>query len=190
MSYTHRLRTILILLMAIGLAAALFFKESDRVAETNAPIALSPETQAGPEAIPEAPPALSSQEPMDSVQSDYAAPERTPITPPMRDHARKEVAENPHAAPKSLLNFANQIADRFDEVEKYPDQADHFMNELEECVRDSGNRMLSARALCLTNAEDLAAMFPQFSDRLNQLRASAPQDVADLARASSAGFED
>jgi hypothetical protein len=104
--------------------------------------------------------------------------------PPSSDQARSEVKENNHAAPKSLIQFANQIADRFDEVERSPDQADSFMSELEDCVKDGTQPMMSARALCLTNAEDLAAMFPQFKARFTQLKRDAPSEVLDLSRAT------
>jgi hypothetical protein len=58
------------------------------------------------------------------------------------------------------------------------------MSELEDCVKDGTQPMMSARALCLTNAEDLAAMFPQFKARFTQLKRDAPSEVLDLSRAT------
>lgn len=191
MSYSTKFRMLLLSIMVVGLALALLLRQGDspEIDPTDTPVA-----QASPPSS-----TLLAEDPAQEFQDteghgeseDLNTHQAAPLPPaPALDVAREEVRNNPHTPPKSLLQFANQIADRFDDVEKNPDQADAFMSELEDCVRDGNNRLTSARALCLTNAEDLGAMFPQLAERLNQLKASAPSEIRDLARATSMGYEE
>jgi hypothetical protein len=195
MSYSSKLRLLLLTIMALGIGIALLLRNSgDSSNSTEEKPVASKASQPAPSLAVEALPQYdvlapeSSDEMNDSISAHQSGPLSAGL--PTVETAREEVKANPHAPPKSLIQFANQVADRFDEVEKYPDQAESFLAELEECVRDSANRLTSARALCLTNAEDLGAMFPQYADRVNQLKSSAPPEVRDLARATSMGYEE
>ncbi len=101
------------------------------------------------------------------------------LEPPRTEQVRREIENDPHRTPPSLLRFAERMGEKMDIARVEAVFARDFMGELENCVQSSEGA-LSAKALCLRNAERLAGSHPQLNPILERMRSRAPEEVRDL----------
>lgn len=98
---------------------------------------------------------------------------------PDKNEVKEEVRKNPHATPKSLIDFAQAFAPLFEKSINNQVDASVFIDELDDCVSNESVPQ-SARAQCLLNAEKLSKIHPQLKEKTNKIRKEAPRDVKKL----------
>jgi hypothetical protein len=161
-------RRFFIAVFAIAFAFASFFFVRARSKTASPPeVALGePQPEPTPSALPEAfgyvLPAPSAT-PL-AITTTGQAPNRILEQLPSPEVYRKEVAENPHAPPPSMLRFAAGLAPLFAEAEKSPAKADEFFADLRECA-ESPKVPDSAKGLCLANIRGLGKKIPALRAR-------------------------
>ena len=97
---------------------------------------------------------------------------------------RKEVSENPHSTPPSLVKLAEEMGPKMSEAKKSYEKARDTFEELERCVAVA--EVTTAKALCYSNAKDLAALYSELKPDFESLTARTPAEVIRLV--NSAGF--
>lgn len=114
-----------------------------------------------------------------SVQASSAVSE---LSPPSAALLRAQVAENPHATPRGLLEFSHRLADKMTVARTDESSAKTLFPELASCVMGDGGAV-SVRAVCLENAQRLGRIWPQrLSSSSQDLEARAPKNVLSIAR--------
>lgn len=96
-----------------------------------------------------------SQQPLTQSSSE------TQLHSPTLEEVRKEVAENPHEPPRSILEFASELAPKMRKAYHSEDFASNFFRELRECALNSLNPE-TIQILCLKNAKFLVQKYPNF----------------------------
>jgi hypothetical protein len=99
---------------------------------------------------------------------------------PSREAVRKEVAENPHATPPSLLRFGQSLAPMMDEALRNPTYAAGLVREFRDCAWDESTPEV-ARAVCLSNARRLAKVHPALQAQVDQIDQGTSKRVLNLA---------
>lgn len=100
--------------------------------------------------------------------------------PPLREHIRDEVAQNPHVTPQALLVFAEELSVSLQGAFADKETRYTVSRQLIECARDKQTRgsAQAARALCLYNLERLKDKFPdELSPSYQSLLAELPEDL-------------
>lgn len=107
------------------------------------------------------------------------------LKPPSADRIRAEAAEDPHATPDSLLDFAEQLGARMEDALASREEAEDLFEELEDCVNTPEARTPpSVRALCLDNAQKLSETYPNaFSSRYSTMEGKVDPDARKLSAA-------
>ncbi len=109
--------------------------------------------------------------------------ERLRSSAPTQDGVRKEVRDNPHVTPPSLVAFARMLGPLMEKGLGDPASAQTLAKELQACAWNE-KLAASARALCLSNTERLAEAHPGLTDEAEETRERSPADVVRLAEAS------
>lgn len=95
----------------------------------------------------------------------------------------EEAEQDPHTTPPSLLKFAREMAPLMERALANPKDAELLTNELEQCMLND-TLAQSARALCLSNAERLAAKHPGLKNQAEAMKRKASPEIARLVDAS------
>lgn len=98
---------------------------------------------------------------------------------PNKDEIKSEIDKNPHAPPRSLINFAEAMGPLVEKALQNSDDATLLFDELQKCTLDDSVAH-TARALCLSNAEKLAKVYPLLSEKVTNMRALTPPEVTNL----------
>jgi hypothetical protein len=101
---------------------------------------------------------------------------------PKVEQLRAQVMQNPHDTPKALLDFADQMGERFDQAEKGEAEARQLMNELSDCVKDESQLPVQVKALCLANAKRFSERHTEFAQVYQALFAGVGEKVSGLVR--------
>lgn len=91
----------------------------------------------------------------------------------------EEVRQDPHQTPDSLIKFAEALGPLVEKALQNPKDAGVLTSALERCVTDD-SVIASARALCLSKAEQLSEAFPELQGQVKEMYESAGADVIDL----------
>jgi hypothetical protein len=97
---------------------------------------------------------------------------------------RSEVSQNLHGTPDSLINFAKKLGPLYEKALQNNNDAYLLFDVLNECVLENSVAQ-SARALCLSNAEKLAAFYPELKERTRKMREIAPLEVSNLVESKN-----
>lgn len=148
-----------------------------------------------PESIPESPspaspsggataaPPTDVLPPAEGSASTNAAPKKVLDLAPTPERLRADVANNPHAPPQALIDFAASLAPRMEEALKSPEKAEAFYAELKECEKSPKlARAKMLQALCLANIKTLGKKRPEFKARADASFEQADPEIARLAR--------
>lgn len=101
---------------------------------------------------------------------------------PSQETYRAEAIEDPHMAPKSIVGFASQMADRMEKALGSEAEAKALFPELSSCARAPKEQTpVSTRALCFTNARRLAAKFHALGPDMAKLTSSVEPNVLQLS---------
>ena len=92
---------------------------------------------------------------------------------------KEEVANNPHTPPESLNKYAKKMGPLMEKALKNGDDAGVLINELRDCAYDE-SVALSARALCVSNCENLGKAHPKMKEKAGEIRANVSPDVQKL----------
>jgi len=84
---------------------------------------------------------------------------------PSREQVAREVSENPHVTPPSLIAFAKALAPKMEGALQNEDQGRALHEELEQCVEDQ-TRPAAVRGVCLKNVERLEAKYSDLAARI------------------------
>lgn len=119
------------------------------------------------------------------IVPDPANPNPQTIDPPTREAIRTDAQADPHELPVAILEFASRLAPRMKQAFQSAAQAERFLAELEDCVKNSGDQHSSdpsptIRAICLSNARALADRYPKLNARLEQLNREVDLQVTRL----------
>ncbi len=98
---------------------------------------------------------------------------------PEQIDVKTEVAENPHRTPKSLINFAEKMGPLVEKSLQNSDDATLLVDEFFNCALTESVAQ-TARALCLSNGEKLARIYPQLKEKIDKMRSNSPAEVIDL----------
>lgn len=172
-------KTILVIALAGGVLLASRLFSTDAPPPASAPEAF---TTVAPSVIPSP---TSSPSPV-SVHSTATVPVQLPklnsVTPDL-EVIRKEVVEDPHTMPKSMMQFAIRMGERMEAVGSDPVKGKAFFAELDECVKKSGSgSSVVIRAGCLANAKVLSDRIPSLQSDYRALRKASPPSVIKLAQ--------
>lgn len=100
--------------------------------------------------------------------------------PPQKEQIREQVRKNPHATPKALLAFAEELANSMQGAFSDRETRYTVSRQLITCARDSTAKgsAQAARALCLYNLERLNQRFPdELMASYQSLIAELPEDL-------------
>jgi hypothetical protein len=164
-----RKRRLFVAVFAIAFAVASFFLVRSR-SKSTAPVEVPagvPTAEASPSPLPEAFGYVLPSTPTPEVTGAIGHASRNDRIidqVPSPEVYRKEVAEDPHSPPPSMLRFAAGLAPRFAEAQKSPAKADEFYDDLRECA-EGANVPQSAKALCIVNIRDLGKKVPALRAR-------------------------
>jgi predicted phage tail protein len=103
---------------------------------------------------------------------------------PEDSDVKKEVERDPHSTPKSLSNFAKIMGQLMERSIQNEEDASMLIGELKRCALDE-SIALSARALCVTNAERVAENHSQLKSQMTELRADISPEVNELLQKRS-----
>lgn len=92
---------------------------------------------------------------------------------------KDEAGENPHRTPESLITFAEKMGPLVEKAMTNKEDARKLINDLRDCALDN-QAAHSARALCLSNADKLAAAHPELKGKASQIRSETPEDIVQL----------
>jgi hypothetical protein len=92
---------------------------------------------------------------------------------------QEEFRNNPHTTPESLNKFAKKMGPLMERALKNGDDAGVLINELRDCAYDE-SVALSARALCVSNCENLGKAHPEMKEKSGEIRANVSLDVQKL----------
>jgi len=98
---------------------------------------------------------------------------------PDKEKVNEEVSANPHRTPESLTNFAKSMAPLMEKARNDDKNAKVLVDELSNCALDE-SAAHAARALCVTNSEDLARTHTQLESKVNDLRSNVSPEVRSL----------
>ncbi len=142
-----------------------------------ADIAQAPVTAAAPsQAQPQAQPTTSAP----VVESDN--PKDAPVEAPKAETVYKEVENDPHVTPPSLLNFAAELGAKLKEALHDESKAAPLFAELEQCaLKDGKEANPSAQALCLDNARRLGTQYPKLSARFEELKEKSNPEIVRMS---------
>jgi len=107
-----------------------------------------------------------------------------PLELPKMEVIREQIARDPHQPPTAVLEFAKSLAPKMELAMRDEESAGSFFGTLEKCVLEGkeGQSLTSAKALCLTNADNLQKKFPSLNERYQQLYDAAPTPIQKLVR--------
>lgn len=97
-------------------------------------------------------------------------------TYPDQEEVKAETGKSPHKTPDSLIRFAKTMGPLMDKAYLSGDDAKILINELHDCALDNSVAQ-TARALCVSNADKLANIYPQIKDKASEIRANVSPDV-------------
>lgn len=101
---------------------------------------------------------------------------------------KDEAGENPHRTPESLITFAEKMGPLVEKAMTNKEDAKKLIVDLRDCALDS-KVAHSARALCLSNADKLAAAHPELKGKAKQIRSEAPEDIVQLVEKKNMLFK-
>lgn len=93
--------------------------------------------------------------------------------------ARKEVRENPHATPSSVIKSAIQLGETYDAVTSESD-ARAFMEHLEKCAEGKSEQTNTIRSTCIQYSERLAETYPDLRAQAERIRGSSTAEAREL----------
>lgn len=102
---------------------------------------------------------------------------------PDLETVREEVSQNPHSTPQSLVRFAEKLGPLMERALQEVTFAEKLAEEFQLCAWDE-SIPTSARALCLSDAENLANVHLSLREKTNEIRRGASQEVIRLVDSS------
>jgi hypothetical protein len=140
--------------------------------------------------LPSAGPASDGEAGADSPTSDSSS---APLEFPTLEKVRAETADNPHATPPSLIQFARDLAPRMEEAlsTQDPRVVRRMVFALKACaLSDSKNALPQVQAMCISNwkrvVEAREKEVPGLSDEWKRSENLLPQEARRLIDASNA----
>ncbi len=113
-----------------------------------------------------------------------------PVAVSIRDMApklsdiRKQIEEDPHGTPKTLMDFSVAVGRRIRAVAVTDEGTEKVFAELEDCVlHPLEEKALSLQSICLFNAHALAAQHSSLASRFGSLESRANAEVVRRAQA-------
>lgn len=98
---------------------------------------------------------------------------------PETQDVKAEAGKNPHSTPRSLIKFAEELGPMMEKALNNSVDADLMMKEFFDCVADE-SIAVTARALCVSNAEKIAQNFPAMKGKANDIESMASPEVTKL----------
>ncbi|MFL5784110.1 MAG: hypothetical protein ACJ76H_05840 [Bacteriovoracaceae bacterium] len=95
---------------------------------------------------------------------------------PETQEAQNEIKDNPHQAPRSLIQFAKTLGPLMDKAMENTEDASLLLHELESCVSHS-TVLVSARTLCLSRAEQLGKAHSELRPEVSSVRKHSQKDA-------------
>jgi hypothetical protein len=104
---------------------------------------------------------------------------------PDKLQVKSEAGAHPHQTPDSLIKFAKALGPLVEKAKQNPPEARQLLDEMGNCASDE-NVFVSARALCVSKAEQLTKAFPELENKLNEIHQNADRKVIELNRKQKA----
>lgn len=120
------------------------------------------------------------------VSHENASPESKPIQvaqPPSLKTLRDDVAKNPHETPQALLRFGADLGVRMEEAKKDKNSAIQLLSELKGCSQPASvdDSPVQARAICLVTAREIAQIWPDLKNSVEEVVSGADSKARELA---------
>lgn len=100
---------------------------------------------------------------------------------PDKQVVREEVEKDPHKTPESLLNFAQKTGPLMEKALKNKTSSYELLGTLRDCALDESVAE-AARALCVSNMEKIAKVYPEHKTKVKDVRKNLSPDVNKLLR--------
>lgn len=105
------------------------------------------------------------------------------LSPPSLGQVRKEVAENPHSTPISIIDFAAKLGPKMERAFESEAAALLLFDELKRCTLNS-TLLISIQTICLSNAQLLVNSYPKLETQFISLKEQASPEAVRLMELS------
>lgn len=102
---------------------------------------------------------------------------------PTTESTRRDIAENPHLTPPSLVRSAAAMKLVFNDVQD-ENSAKLFLDRMRECTAENADVPVSMKSSCVRYLDRLEKKFPRLKPDIESVRAQASPDAIELEKVS------